>query len=451
MRVQSFVGRLLTVAPAMAVLVVSVAAMPATGGAGDRDINIRSTMLDVGAVSEMLPEVGQAEELILPILHDYPDVFAGSAVAQDGRSLRLFVTDARSDVVALAEKSAGTLWRYVDTVEVANSLSKLRAGQEALREVRDKDSAITALSIYPKENTLLVLINPGDAEATPTAASLSNRLTSMEAQALANSGLSHVVVDVEYGASITDSKGADSGGKAGGAAYNYVDGDVGGWKTCSYGLPLQVSGWGRVGLTAGHCRAGTSTVYAPNKSGQSTYSFGNRQTTSWPGNADIYGDFTVLGGAPGYDASIWTSNTATDSIKAAYWRPRSVDSQLCASGRSATKCRYHIISIEGTVWLGVPPFLTEVWPVTMMRYRPDHVNDSCDGWIGGDSGGAVYFSHWSGSGRVAHGLITGSTDSCPPLSKKNYYSSELWGVGRWGDTAGRSVGIPLDGGGYSWY
>lgn len=111
------------------------------------------------------------------------------------------------------------------------------------------------------------------------------------------------------------------------------------------------------------------------------------------------------------------------------------------------KCRHHVTSIESTAWLDD----VKVSPVTVMRYRPDNVNDSCCGWMDGDSGGPVYFSHWSGSGWVAHGLISGSTDECPSNGSRNYYSSELWGVGKWADVAGTGVGIPLWDGTYAWW
>lgn len=111
------------------------------------------------------------------------------------------------------------------------------------------------------------------------------------------------------------------------------------------------------------------------------------------------------------------------------------------------KCRHHVTSIESTAWLDD----VKVSPVTVMRYRPDNVNDSCYGWMDGDSGGPVYFSHWSGSGWVAHGLISGSTDECPSNGSRNYYSSELWGVGKWADVAGTGVGIPLWDGTYAWW
>lgn len=401
----------------------------------------------VSPISEPATPVLVAEAALNGHIGDNADVYGGYKISDDGNRLILNVATHNEAKLEEAQKLAGASWEVVELYQVDNSWQHLRETRDALAAVRYERSSLNLVGLNSQMNTLTVLVDPGDIK-NADAKQLSEQLAPVEMQVLRDAGLDRVVMGVETGASAVDSRNADSNWKSGGSGYNYTDFDTGEARACSYGLPVDISGWGRSGLTAGHCRAGDDTLYAPDRKLQYLYSFGSRETTSWPGNADVYGDFTVLGGAPGYSTTIWARDTVLTAIKDAYWYSRGSSSQLCSSGRSGWYCRYYITATESTVWLNFPPFLTKVYPVTVMKHRSNNVDNDCSGWQGGDSGGAVYFSHWSGSGVIVQGLISASSYLC---DNRNYYASELWGVGRWGDVAGKRIGIPLYSGSTDWW
>jgi hypothetical protein len=104
-----------------------------------------------------------------------------------------------------------------------------------------------------------------------------------------------------------------------------------GGRQCSSGIAVKgvgISGNGIGLLTAGHC------AYADYWNGSGSALVGHQFTTSYPSNAQMYGDFKILSGST-YNNRIWTGGvTGTDTmpIVSANWQTLAEGRGVCTSG-----------------------------------------------------------------------------------------------------------------------
>lgn len=394
------------------------------------------------AIEDPTTDVLRAEEALSPLLANNRDTFGGYIPSADGNKLIVWVADSTSPQYVEAQSIAATFPGVVDFREGAQSMDALSQQSMSIASLMPGETPnVRSVGISLSSNAISVKVkaeNQRVSKETATADEYAlGNLSADERYAIQASGASTVIIDAMPEIAFDDARNEDSGSKSGGAYYAWD-----GTKRCSLGMPMVVSGVaGTYGLTAGHCQLGSSTAYAPGKS-TTTYKFGTRYTTSWPGNAYRFSDFQLLSGSS-YASNMWsgsTSTTTTTAIKDVYWYARGEGSQYCSSGgRTGSICRYYIVDTEATNWIGT----TKVYPTTVLKHRSDRRTNDCSGWLGGDSGGTIYFSHWSGSGIVAAGLVTGSSDCI--AGQKWYIASELWGISRW-----KKVGVPVSGGTIDW-
>jgi streptogrisin C len=194
---------------------------------------------------------------------------------------------------------------------------------------------------------------------------------------------------------------------------------------CSAGVPILIAGVRRL-LTAGHC------------TGSSFYNNGNlvgtTYTTSYPGNAGIYGDWKLIQGST-YANYVYSgdlsSNTAL-AITGAVWGGRPNGTAACSSGRTTGQiCRYYVTgSYANLTFDGVP-----TGQLLRMKHDSSGTGTGADnnGWLGGDSGGPIYFSDASG-GVIATAIVTGRDLTSTTV----YYATQLSGVRAW--NSGANVG-----------
>lgn len=218
---------------------------------------------------------------------------------------------------------------------------------------------------------------------------------------------------------------------------------------CTLGPRVRLNGQEML-LTAGHC--GAASVYT---SGSGTnLVIGWRYTTSWPGNADIYGDWQLLYGR---DYSDWVFNGApfndTSSLRGTGlnlgWR--ATGTFLCSTGMTTGQwCRQRILYNDSsytasgvTVRKLYQTTLDNNDPLTYGRCLYTGQNGKApDGYDrGGDSGGAAYHSNGTTPNTVTYdGLTSGMswTHSNPvdPTWYCRYFYTSLIGVKAYAPTIG---------------
>lgn len=382
---------------------------------------------------DVTPTVNAASETLNEYAWTHPHQFAGTVITPQGDTLQAMVSAPNSVEAKKAVEIAASYRGSVQFVEVELSGAELEGYRDELLAARSQAGTnILAVGLRPSAHTISIAV---DATAVPDGsrdayAVAEYTLSSAERSAL--SSLEKVIISVEGTGEFASNRMKDGGGKSGGAAW-----DGNGFQ-CSLGFPITVYPSSRYGATAGHCLLGSATARAPGESA-TTYRFGTRYTTSWPGNAHKYGDFQLLQGST-YSPDVWVSNTTTADIVWASWWSRSEGQQLCSSGRTTGQvCRYYvtdvntIANVEGTL----------VGPVTRMHHKGNRTNPDCTGFTRGNSGGPVYFSHSSGSGISVSGMVT-SFSSCSS-GRRTFSVSELHGISKW-----KYVGIPLANGTTAW-
>jgi hypothetical protein len=186
---------------------------------------------------------------------------------------------------------------------------------------------------------------------------------------------------------------------------------------CSGGVPLVVNGIETM-LTAGHC---TSSSYYNNGS-----LVGSQYTTSYPGNADIYGDWKLLY-RHDYHPRTYSgglSDQTTLFMSVADWGPPQVGQGICSSGSTTgQKCRFFVTAINLSV------SFSGVQANQLFSMRHDSTNGpgwDTNGFLGGDSGGPCYYASGTvGKVRVS-GIVKGMT-----TTRLTYYRTQLAGVRLW--------------------
>lgn len=396
--------------------------------------NFKTPTAENDSVSD--EDVSIASEILSEQVGSNPDAFGGHFFDSTEFGFVVWVVDINSSAHAnlLQQLSSAGVKDLVQFRPAAHSLTALKGG--VMDFAPSNGSRVLSLGVDTEFNTLALELD-SPSENRPEAENLSRSLlTAEEMQQLDSIGVERVVVVTGSSYEMTDSRNADSGTKSGGAGMRT---NAGSTAACSHSIPANISGWGIVGLTAGHCVSNANTWYSPGKVGQSTYSFGARRTNSYPSNAYRYGDFAVLG--PFSTAySIWTSNTGKTSLRGVAIYPRAKGEQLCmAGGNGGAKCRYHIQATYVKTMYGS----TAVYPTTRSLFKPNG-SPSCAGFVGGDSGGAVYYA--GSGGLIGNGIISGGSTSCPSNKQKHYFSSELHGICSWAKVSGKSVSFPHVGG-----
>lgn len=192
--------------------------------------------------------------------------------------------------------------------------------------------------------------------------------------------------------------------------------------SCSLGPRVKIDGVYRT-LTAGHCSR--SNYYSP-AGGR----VGATLTTTWPGSALKYGDWKVLYGGS-YSGSVWSGGIYSATRLAPWgidWNDLPYGQKLCHSGAaSGQPCRF-----QAELNHQVVSYKDEQTGAVTRAGRITFLSSSgglCNGWIKGDSGGAVYYNH--GGDRMAYtGLVSGlDPGSC------TYLMAEIGGVRAWNASA----------------
>lgn len=220
------------------------------------------------------------------------------------------------------------------------------------------------------------------------------------------------------GESELSTRGADSSPYYMGAELKYSGNSV-----CSAGVPIVISGVRRL-LTAGHCTG--SSFYNNGTLVGTTY------TSSYPGNASIYGDWKLIKGS-NYASRVFSGSLSSNSslvISGAVWGGRPNGTGACSSGRTTAQiCRYYVTgSYTSHTWLGV-----NTGQLLRMKHDSSGTGSGADhnGWGKGDSGGPVYFSDGKGAVTVA-AIVTGRNIGS---SSTVYYATQLSGVRAWNSGA----------------
>jgi hypothetical protein len=195
---------------------------------------------------------------------------------------------------------------------------------------------------------------------------------------------------------------------------------------CSAGVPITTNGTRRL-LTAGHCTGSTFT--------NNGNVVGTTYTTTYPGNAHMYGDWKLIQGST-YGTRVFSGiMSSNDSlpISGANYGGRPEGLQMCTSGRTTAQiCRYFAAGSYATHTVNG---VTSNYQQRM--YHDGNLDGYADrsGFDLGDSGGPCYYSDGSG-GVVVNGIVKGFTK--PSTGAIEYYCTQLTGVRYW--DAGSYVG-----------
>lgn len=355
--------------------------------------------------------------------------------------------------VSLCQDSSGVLVKGIPGVELDEIVSQLRKehpevafyrvssanSMDQLRRVRADVSKLPELQIIPNAmqidpNSERVVVEL-DA-ATPAGKRAFDKLSGL--------GLVDVKASEDFGSSSTVWGDRNS---------DYEPFQAGGIVNpsgCSLGPRLRLNGQEMI-LTAGHC--GYASQYMSGSG--SNLVIGTRHTTSYPGNADMYGDWQLI---KGKDYSDWVFNGAPYNDNSSLqgtglntsWRARGLF--LCSSGMTTGQwCRARILYIDATYTFDDPSFgsVTAGKLYTTIQDTGNSADygkclytgqngDAPDGYDrGGDSGGAVYHSNGTTPNTVTYdGLVTGSSWVWLGSWSCKYYYTSLVGVKTWNSGVG---------------
>ena len=337
------------------------------------------------------------------------DVIAGVAMCSDYSGVAIFVARPgdriRAQIEAVAGQHSGA--RLV-VEDVANGLrSQLEAAQRVMASDPSGDF-ITGVGPHTYTGGLRVDVRP---DRWPASEALRTKIVSAATAA----GTREMPVNFRLGGHGTNltTRLADTQPFYGG------DELVGATGTCSAGVPIVVSG-SRKMLTAGHC---TDSSFRNNGN-----LFGTQYTTAYPGNADIYGDWKLLGGQT-YGLRIFSGAVLSSSslaISGANWTSRAKGLQMCTSGRTTgSVCRYYIDDTDDS------QFFAGVWTNNLVAMHHDSytlgTSRDANGADHGDSGGPCYYSDGAG-GVIVGGIVTAKAGDA---SAPTYYCTKLGGVRAW--------------------
>lgn len=347
------------------------------------------------------------------------DEISGVAMCTDYVGAEIFVaqpTASVSNAVAAVQAKYPNL--PVTTVLVAAGLTAELAAERRVTTQMGSTVAVVAPDIYA--GGLSVTMAPSTSSSSSTGVQTSGSPSSPATQQVNSAATANGTVSMPVkvlgpdGSTLAnfDTRLADSQPyKMGDRIYTATVG-------CSAGVPI-IYGGVRYVLTAGHCTG--STWY-------NDYNlFGTQYTTAYPGNADIYGDWKLLGGQT-YKTSLYSgavSSSSQLSITGANWSTRPYGYQMCTSGDiTGSICRYFVFDSYASITIdGVTSDNQNV-----MFHDSTGTGNSSDsnGAQGGDSGGPCYYSDGAG-GAIVAGTLKGGTTGTNPY----YYCTQLSGVRAW--------------------
>lgn len=368
-------------------------------------------------------------------LAKYPKVFSGSYLSADSQVVNIGVVNQDDPAVKglkalLAKIDPGSKLTRLATAKY--SMAQLEEARSAI--VRDylgkPGSLVKSVGIDASQDSVVVGVEPQSeafaVQDVPTASTIS-----------ASFG-DRVTFSKQSGQGLAASSRYDTSPHYGGAGYQWYNasGSPISQAICSLSFPIKI-GATTYGLTAGHCRQGSQTNYvnAYSEGGgvSAAYSFGHHQTTTWVGTQDVYGDFSLLAGS-NYQSRVYNGPIGSDSsvdVVGASWNFPTIGAGMCTSGRTSGQvCRYKVLQTNFCATYGIagqPQYPNCELFMMGSDQNLDGAYD-CNGFIPGDSGGAVY-SAAPGGGVTGYGIVSAILGNC------QYVATSLHGVRKWSPTA----------------
>ncbi len=359
-----------------------------------------------GNASDELNALGNK---VQALVDENTDVATGTAFCSNFDGIAVFITPGadslRSQLRTLAEGSTIPVTPY----EVPASLQAiLAAGHHVLS--LDSSGAVTGYAPDVYTGALVVDVASGHDQ---------NDVAALAKRELATTPFAAVPVLIDQGfeakAQVTRTSDTPPYWMGGQLEFdNYL---------CSSGVPITVAGAHKL-LTAGHC---VGTTFTNNGN-----FVGGLYTTTYPGNADIYGDWQLLQGST-YAMRVFNggpNDGISLPISGGVWGGRPNGSAICTSGRTTGQvCRFYVtnsyvsVSVDGVI----------TGHLLQMRHDSNGGSGSdANGFNHGDSGGPCYFSDGNG-GVTVTGIVTAFSSVNP-----TYFCTQLSGVRAW--SANTSVG-----------
>lgn len=385
--------------------------------------------------------VSDINDILAPLIDARPELYAGYSFTSDSQRLEIYVTSAGLAHVENLRKSVGFDFdQYVKLTVVEHSRADLESAQAEVVAAVSASRATSGIFYNAEEGSIRVELPQGELQSTAGSGDPIGNKDGVSASVALIDDLEAIeaatsipVTLVEGGdiKSYTNRHDDISPFNGGGASVGYSGGSSTGF--CSLGFGVYVGGTNYI-LTAGHCD--DTSFYNPNGDYSAPYSvssmtkIGNTGTTSYPGNADIYGDFRLIratGSTRVFNGGKTSTSYAT--VSGVQYSPRAEGSFLCASGAAtnAEICRFRVIDRSGTVTIdGVAR------GHVMVTYHDSDLNGigDCEGMTYGDSGGSVYYASSSRPGTViANGIVLGGRGGVG-ITCRDYFTS-LDGVREW--------------------
>lgn len=343
------------------------------------------------------------------VADDYQDEVAGVAYCSHYEGAVVFVADPSDRLMGeLSRVSDETSGLTVNTQEVEAGLTELLALSSDLAVELDTD-AVT--SIGPDMYSGGLRIGVSDESRVRAG------VTSVEQLVRGHAGRNlPIAASVRGAGDFLVTRAADSAPYWMGGRITSQQNGLG--EGCSSGIPIFVNGAKRL-LTAGHCTS--SSWYNNGNLVGSTY------TTTFPGNADIYGDWKLLQGSS-YDRRVFSGDvneTTSLPITGAAWGGRPNGSSICTSGMAAGQiCRYYVL---GSYQLSTAEGVSTNHNLELRHDSTGGSNYDNKGALDGDSGGPCYYADGKG-GVIVVGVVSAhdsffGTYTCAQLSGVRAWNS----------------------------
>lgn len=246
------------------------------------------------------------------------DAFAGSALSSDRTRVEVYYVTSGADELRELRIAVGAhaFDQYIVPVQVQYSLTDLLSEQEVISARLDQQPGVASVGPSFTLNAIRVGIQQERLNELSANGQFIRPGRSSD-ETMVALGLN----DVSSGVPIyvfPEERPEGDGTRRNDSAPYYGGAQISGPSTCSIGVPIKIGSARRI-LTAGHCGAG-----AFYNSGTSRY-VGNTYTTTYPGNADIYGDWQLLAGST-YSLHLYSGSLTSSSylsIVGGNWGARS--------------------------------------------------------------------------------------------------------------------------------
>ncbi|AJT42174.1 hypothetical protein [Psychromicrobium lacuslunae] len=417
--------------------VIGAIMTPAATAATDHNHSSAAVPLSVQQTmaGEPSAELSALCNQINDFLAKHPAVFSGSYLSADSRLVNIGVATQEDPAVKELKALLAKIdprSKFTRLTVAKNSMTQLEEARSAI--VRDylgkAGSSVKSVGIDASQDSVVVGVVPQSeafaAKDVPAASTIS-----------ASFG-DRVVFSKQTNQGLAASSRYDTSPHYGGAGYQWYNasGSAISQAICSLSFPIKI-GTITYGLTAGHCRQGTQSNYlnAYSEGGgvSAAYSFGHHETTTWVGTQDTYGDFSLLAGS-NYQSRVYNGPIGSESsvdVVGASWNFPSIGAGMCTSGRTSGQvCRYKVLQTNFCATYGIagqPQYPNCELFMMGSDQNLDGAYD-CNGFIPGDSGGAVY-SAAPGGGVTGYGIVSAILGNC------QYVATSLHGVRKWSPTA----------------